>query len=208
MVKKLDLVPLVVLFLLVIVSIPLRVEREKYFEVMGNNLEGAIQTVNSLFSLGYDVEVKAIGYTPGERGLKSVDGLVIVALGSKLYLDSNGEIIEIGEGDSDLVPTSIKIYPVKRKTRLVRLDELRELKDAIYICKFSLPKGGELDLSNGARFEFIESNGVYRILVVSRDVRDCKYDKDSVVLALIPIEERPFNSGKEVIPREWISSDP
>ncbi|RLF95432.1 hypothetical protein DRN52_03920 [Thermococci archaeon] len=208
MVKKLDLVPLVVLFLLVIVSIPLRVEREKYFEVMGNNLEGAIQTVNSLFSLGYDVELKAIGYTPGERGLKSVDGLVIVALGSKLYLDSNGEIIEIGEGDSDLVPTSIKIYPVKRKTRLVRLDELRELKDAIYICKFSLPKGGELDLSNGARFEFIESNGVYRILVVSRDVRDCKYDKDSVVLALIPIEERPFNSGKEVIPREWISSDP
>ncbi|HDI10643.1 MAG TPA: hypothetical protein ENF65_02720 [Euryarchaeota archaeon] len=207
MVKKLDLVPLVVLFLLVIVSIPLRVEREKYFEVMGNNLEGAIQTVNSLFSLGYDVELKAIGYTPGERGLKSVDGLVIVALGSKLYLDSNGEIIEIGEGDSDLVPTSIKIYPVKRKTRLVRLDELRELKDAIYICKFSLPKGGELDLSNGARFEFIESNGVYRILVVSRDVRDCKYDKDSVVLALIPIE-RPFNSGKEVIPREWISSDP
>jgi len=208
LVKKLDLVPLVVLFLLVIVSIPLRVEREKYFEVMGNNLEGAIQTVNSLFSLGYDVELKAIGYTPGERGLKSVDGLVIVALGSKLYLDSNGEIIEIGEGDSDLVPTSIKIYPVKRKTRLVRLDELRELKDAIYICKFSLPKGGELDLSNGARFEFIESNGVYRILVVSRDVRDCKYDKDSVVLALIPIEERPFNSGKEVIPREWISSDP
>lgn len=208
MVKKLDLVPLVVLFLLVIVSIPLRVEREKYFEVMGNNLEGAIQTVNSLFSLGYDVELKAIGYTPGERGLKSVDGLVIVALGSKLYLDSNGEIIEIGEGDSDLVPTSIKIYPVKRKTRLVRLDELRELKDAIYICKFSLPKGGELDLSNGARFEFIESNGVYRILVVSRDVRDCKYDKDSVVLALIPIEERPFNSGKEIIPREWISSDP
>lgn len=208
MVKKLDLVPLVVLFLLVIVSIPLRVEREKYFEVMGNNLEGAIQTVNSLFSLGYDVEVKAIGYTPGERGLKSVDGLVIVALGSKLYLDSNGEIIEIGDGDSDLVPTSIKIYPVKRKTRLVRLDELRELKGAIYICKFSLPKGRKLDLSNGARFEFIESNGVYRILVVSRDVKDCKYDKDSVVLALIPIEERTFNSGKEVIPREWISSDP